>query len=630
MPYPLNGNTYTIASVTANTFTLGADADTTAWPYTSGGTADEGASIFGTYYVGTTMTLTASSSLWNASHVGALWRLNEDGEGTGIANAPVGETVTIENGQSYTNEGNVYGVRNVTGLTTWEKITRVPAHISGTVRVYAEGNLATYFDADFMHPAYCVVEITGYTSATSVTAEIVRYQMPASVAASGSAFWEEGAWSAYRGYPRAVTIFEQRLWLGGSTSEPNVVWASQSGSQFEYFKDGAKDGDAIVYRMASGSSDVIRWLMAGRVLTAGTSMGEFAIAASSQNEALTPSNVRAVLQTGYGTSNAQPVRINQSILYPQRNGKLTNAARKMRLFGYDIQADAYRGDDVTVFSEHVTGDGIDRIAYQTEPDSIVWTKRTDGQLAAMTYEQAQEVAAWHRHTIAGTDCEVKSLAVIPGDDGDDVWLSVKRTVNGSVTRSIEIMHRPFRTDDTKADGIYVDSATVYSGASTSTISGLNHLEGETVVVVNNGAEETEKTVSGGRITLDAATTSAVIGLRYEAILETTDIEAGARAGTAHARIKRVSQVFLRLWKSLGGWVGGYQERSDGEMEERTAKPLLYRASDDPMDASPPLFTGLKQIDFDVGHGRESVVRITHSDPFPFFVSALVVDMETQG
>lgn len=629
MPFPLNGNTYTVTAVTANTFTLGS-ADTTGWTYTSGGEAHEGATIFGTYYVGTALTLTASEDTWTADHVGALWRLNEDGEGTGIANAPVGEAVTIDNGQCYTNEGNVYGVRNVTGISTWEKITRVPAHTTGTVRVYAEGNLTTYFDADFLHPAYCVVRITGYTSATEVDAEIVRYQMPASVAASGSAFWEEGAWSAYRGYPRAVTVFEQRLWLAGSIAEPNVIWSSQSASQFEYFKDGAKDGDAIVYRLSSGSSDVIRWLMAGRILMAGTSMGEFAIAATSQNEALTPSNVRAVVQTGFGTSNAQPLRINQTILYPQRSGTIANPARKLRLLGYDLQADAYKSEDVTVFSEHITGTGIDRVAYQTEPDSIIWSRRTDGQMAGLTYEQAQEVAAWHRHVLGGTDAEIMSVAVIPGDDGDDVWLSVKRMVDGIERRSIEIMHRQFRVDDDKEDGIYVDSAVVYEGASTTTISGLNHLEAETVVVVNNGTEETEKTVVSGRITLDRATTKAVIGLRYQAILETMDIEAGARAGTAHARVKRISQVFLRLWRSLGGWVGGYQERSDGQMDRREPKPLLYREAVDPMDASPPLFTGLKPIDMDVGHARESVVRIEHDDPYPFYVAAIVADMETQG
>lgn len=630
MSYPLNGNTYVVSAVTSTTITL-TFADTTGYPYVSGGTVDYGATVYGTLPVGTEVTLSAVVETFVAGHVGAIFRLSEDGHGTGIQNAPVGdETASIESGQVYTNEGNVYGIRNVTGLSSWEKITRVPAHESGTVRVYAEGNLTTYFDADFLHPSYSIVRITGYTSPTVVSAEVVRYQLPLSVISNGTIFWEEGAWSAHRGYPRAISLFEQRLWLGGSISEPSVIWSSRSGSNFEHFGDGTKDNHAIVYRMASGSSDVIRWLMAGRVLTAGTSMGEYAIAASSQQEALTPSNVRAVLQTGYGTSSAQPIRINQSIFYPQRSGKLTNPARKLRKFGYDIQADAYKSDDVSIFSEHVLSGGFDRIAYQTEPDSIVWNRRSDGQLAGFTFEEAQDVGAWHRHRIGGTAAEVKALCVIPGDDGDDLWLSVKRTVNGSITRSIEVLSRVFRDDDAKQDGIYLDSAVVYSGSPTSTISGLNHLEGETVTILNNGSVELDKVVHAGVVSVDVPTTYAVIGLPYTAIIETEDLEGGNRTGTSQSRAKKISQVYMRLHRSLGGSAGGYVMSSTGDQTLIPLRPIHYRQPANPMDTSPPLFSGFKVIDLNLGFNREAVVRIEHSDPFPFFVTGIVAELDASG
>jgi hypothetical protein len=623
MTYPLNGNTYEVVAVTTNTVTLAATANTTGWTYTSGGYLDWGTTAYGTHLVGTDLMLVSTSATFDAGMVGALFRLSEDGSAVGIQNAPVGDnTAALANGQTYTNEGNVYGVWNVTGLTTWDSVTRVPAHKSGTVRVFARASQTTFFDSDFLHPGYCIVKITGFTSSTQVSCELVRYQIPASIMRYGTVFWEEGAWSDYRGYPTAMAMFEQRLWFGGTDSDPIVIWSSKSGGAFENFEDGVGDSDAIIYRLAEGSGDRIRWLMGGRVLTAGTSQGEYAIAASSQQEALTPSNVRAVIQATYGTSDARPIRVNQSVMYPQRRGVATNAAKKLREFTYSLANDAYDSNNLTVFSEHITGPGFDQIAFAAEPDNVIWIRRTDGVAAGCTFEKTQEVLAWHRHVIGGTGALIKSMAVQPGADSDELWLSVERAVNGSTVRYIEVIVDGLADDTAKADAVYLDSAVVYSGAETTTVSGLNHLIGETVTILGNGAKlGTAVVSSAGKVTLPIACTKAVIGFPVATVIEPMDIEAGARAGAAQSRQKNVSEVFVRLSNSLGGTFGS--TASD-------QRPILYRKPSMAMDASPPLYTGLVRLEMQSGWQHEGIVRIEHNDPFPFFVAGLVAEVNTTG
>lgn len=617
--------------------------DTTITVSISGASGSTG---YGTLPVGTTFTMTCTGSIFDADQVGGLFRLNEEGGGTGIQNAPVGDsTASISVNQQYTNEGNIYGIFAVSGATNWSSFTRVPDHEAGTVRV--NGKSGHYFDSDFLHPGYCVVRITGYTSPTQVSAEVVRYQMPSSIVTSGTSFWEEGAWSDYRGYPSSVALYENRLFLAGSLSEPATIWSSRSGA-YEDFTDGAEDDDALVYRIASGMADTIRWLMSGRVLTAGTSSGEYAIAASSQNEALTPSNFKVSPQTSFGTSSALPIRLDQAILYPQRNGIPQNASVRLREFAYSFQDDAYNSTDISIFAEHIFGPGYTRLAYLLQPNALIYASRTDGVIAACTYERAQEVVAWHRHVLGGTDAEVKTLGAIPGANGDELWMSVRRRIGEATTlvteadaeiiteggdgiildtavsptvRYIEIMQQQFDDDDDKEDAFFVDSGLTYSGDSTTTISGLYHLRSTAVTILNNGSVETGTVSATGTLTLPTATTKCHIGLPFTAILETEDLEAGAQAGTAQARAKRVSQVWLRVINSLGGTYG---------TTSANQKAILYRTPTMEHGSSPDLFTGFKELDVPSGWDRKAVLRFEHSDPLPFHVLGVVAEMSVTG
>lgn len=619
----LNGNSYDVTNVSGQNITISVNsaAFTT---YTSGGTIAYAQTIWKTMPVGSKLTLTASWGPFVVGHVGSIWRLSEAGGGPAVQGPPFGsgESDTLLNGLSYTSNGNVYGVSERGSRDDWALINRVPDHESGSVRVFdTRGNAA--FTANFLHPGYSVVQITEVVSSTVARAEVVKFQLPESILSAGTSHWEEGAWSDHRGYPRCCAFFEQRLWLAGSDSEPAVVWSSKS-SAFEDFTDGEDDDDAIIYRAASGQADTIRWLSGGRVLTAGTSHGEYAIAASNQNEALTPSNVRMLLQTTYGTSDCPPIRVNDAVLYPQRNGNPDNPSRKLREFTYDFTADRFDSVDVTVFAEHITGDGLERIAYQMQPDPMIWGVRADGQMPVCTYERLQEVIAWQRHRLGGTDAAARAVAVCPGPSGDDVWALVTRSVNGQTVKYLEVFGPPFEPAiHTKADAKMLDAHLTYEGSSTSTITGLWHLRGEPVKVLNNGNVETGTVSAAGSLALSTATTKAHIGFGYTGVIETQDIEAGAQAGSAQSRIKRISDVYTRVLTSLGGSCGPPEKA--GSLDT-----LLYRTPSDVFGSTPPLYSGLVRTEFKGAYDVEARIRIEHDEPLPFFVTAIVAEMSTNG
>lgn len=586
------------------------------------------ATAYGTHEVGETFTLTASQPIFESDHVGALFRLFEEGGDVAVPAAPLDDVnVALANGDVYTNAGFVYGVSNLTltggSSANWNNFTRVPSQDRGTTRVIA-ANGAKWFDWNFLHPGYCVVRILSISSDTVATAEIVRYQMPESITSDGTSFWEEGQFSDFRGHPRAVTFFEQRLVLAGTTSEPTGVWLSRSGA-YEDFEDGADDDDSVTVRLASGKADVIRWIHGRRILMAGTSAGEYAIAASNEAEALTPTNIKAVLQTDLGTSNTRPIPVNQIILYGQRNGEPENPSKKLREYAYAFTEDKFASIDITIFAEHIFGAGMDRICYQREPDSLIWCRRTDGVLAGCTYERDQEIVAWHRHILGGTDSSVVECEAVPGVANDELWLVVDRTIDGGTQRYVEVMLPFFNAADDVEDAVLVDSSLTYSGASTDTITGLWHLRGETVSGLIDGVRFDATVGATGTLTLPFEGTKVHVGLPFTALLETENLEVGLRDGTAHARMQRINEVYVRVLTSYGGKVGAV---GSDEIEELAMQPMEYRRATSPFDTV-SLYSGLIKNHLKLGSDRDLRIKFESDDPYPFYISALVAEVGTQ-
>jgi len=442
------------------------------------------------------------------------------------------------------------------------------------------------------------VRITAVASGTSATA-VVLSNLSATTATSS---WREGAWSSYRGFPRAVAFFEQRLYFGGTSYQPQTLWGSAVGA-YEDHTPGVADDDPVNYTIASQKQTAIQWLESKDVLFIGTASAEFT--AGDPTAPLTPTNVRIVPQTTYGSTYLQPVRVSSVVLFVQRS------RRKLREMAFEFRDDAYRAQDVSLLAEHITAGGLVQLDYAQEPDSIVWAVRADGVLLGLTYDREQEVLAWQRHT---TDGEFESVASIPvsaasGTEGyDQTWVVVRRTVNGTQRRYIEYLTERFDLLDDITEAFFVDSGLTYDGPATSVLSGLTHLEGKEVAILGDGAVQPRRTVSGGSITLERPASKAAVGLPYRSIMKTLPGVVGAPAGnTAQGRAKSWGDVKARVHRTVGLMI-------DGER-------VTTRSAADPMDTALEPFTGIKEVQLD-GWDTEAQLVVEQDLPLPATVLAL--------
>ena len=467
--------------------------------------------------------------------------------------------------------------------------------------------------------------IVGYTSTTIVTVHVKE----AFAATTADTRWRLGSWSETTGYPQAASFFEQRLYTGGTTDQPQTFWASQTG-EFENFRpdDGAgtiEADDSLDFTLSADNVNAIRWMSAGEdTLSIGTEGGEWIPTANGL--VITPLDITVRRQTTHGSARMQPVRIGSAALFLQR------AKRKIREFIFSWETEGYVAADLTRLAQHVTRGGIVEMAYAEERDSVVWAIREDGQLLSMTFRRDEGVVGWGRHIIGGSfstgDAVVESVAVIPGDDGagqfhdstdrDEVWIAVKRTINSATVRYIEVLERDFETGEDNEDAYYSDSLITYNGAAATTITGLGHLEGEAVKVLADGAIITGKTVASGQITLDVAATPVHIGLGYTHKLKTLKITAGNPAGTTLGKIHRIYGLTLSL---LNCHTLKYGPDSDNLTE------IDFRTVADPLDSATPLFTGDKYVEFDGDWSRDGRMVIESDDPVPFTLLALAPETQ---
>jgi len=229
------------------------------------------------------------------------------------------------------------------------------------------------------------------------------------------------------------------------------------------------------------------------------------------------------------------------------------------------------------------------------------------------------------HTTEQTDnilthAKVESVAVIDGDnDEDQVYLIIQRFINGAVRRYVEFF-TPFNFSKDVTAFHYLDSGLGYVGGETSTLSGLDHLEGEVVDIISEGSTQTSKTVTGGGIALDIGTEQAKVGLLYSSDLQTMRLDEGF-SQTTQTKTKRVYDLSIRFQDTVGASVGP---------NEANLTALDFRSSGAAMNLPIPLFSGDKSIEFDSGYGTEGLVYIQQPQALPMTILGIYPRLETES
>ncbi len=445
------------------------------------------------------------------------------------------------------------------------------------------------------------LKITTYSTAKSVMAKVYRRMSQFNVPTSN---WALGAWGTTPGWPSSVTFHQGRLVFAGTTSEPSKVWMSVS-DDYPNFAPGEGDEDADAISLTPIASEVnnVIWMASKGNLLIGTAGDEWVFDGAN----ITPTNPpQARRETNFGSAKWQAVIASGYVVFVQDGEKI------VRQVQYDYDSDTYLAIDLTAMSDHITGDGISYLAYLKSPWSTIWTCRDDGELIGLTYVPEHKVFAWHRHDLGG---DVESVACIPGE----IWVVVKRTINGATVRYIE---RILPWDGTLNNSVFMDCAAEYSGTATTTITGLSHLEGETVGIISNGKYVGTKVVSSGSITLDATTTHAWVGLPYTSTLKTINIEHANPPGTSQGAKRRIVHAIARLVNTVGGKVG---------FNASDADDIEYDDEGNPNVSTPELFTGdTNPVLITTSSGRPQYLTIVQDEPYPFSVSAVVLRMEVQN
>lgn len=478
--------------------------------------------------------------------------------------------------------------------------------------------------------------ITAVASTTSITLQIER----ALGGTTADTRWRLGAWSDTTGWPGTAAFFEQRLFAARTTNQPQTFWASETagfGADYVLMSpdsanasgvwDGTvEDDDGLDYTLSAENVNTIEWMSAGDDnLAIGTAGAEWI--PDADGAVLTPSDITVRARTTHGSARVAPLRVGNVALFVQR------AKRKIREFGYVFESDGYQAFDMNRLTQHITAGGVVEMAYQQEPDSVVWAVRGDGVLLSMTYRREEDVVGWCRHIFGGSFGEgnavCESVATIPGADGagqvqssadrDEVWVVVKRTIAGATKRYVEVLERTYETGDAQEDSYYSDSLITYDGSSTSTVSGLDHLEGETVKVYADGAIQSDKTVSSGSITLDAAASVVQVGLGYTHRGKLLKLAYGAPAGTAVGKTKRIHGVTVVVLNT---------QRIEIGPDSSNLVSFDFREVADAMDTASPLYTGEWFVENPGNWGSDPRLQFESDDPAPMTLLALAPELMT--
>jgi hypothetical protein len=586
------------------------------------------------YSSGTTgsVTLTASSGIFTANHVGAVFYM-EPADLSLIKPWYAGEEFKTNPYGTYRRSNGCTYMCTTSGTPSSGKVWRTggdtPIHTYGTQAdgdgggkegtvVEREG-----LDWQFVDNGRGYVTITGYSSSTSVSATVSGdFPLPMGVSGSSNATfrWAFGSFSNVEGYPSKVTFFRERLtFVKGQQLFFSVAGDFQNFARLDDTGTVVADR-AIQITLTSDQTNQIEWLMPTQALLIGTSGQEFACMENTTSEAFAPANVKVEQQTAEGSRSVKPVRVGFSTLFVQRSG------RKLKELAYNFQQNGYVTADMTVLAEHITAGGIQQLDWHKEPYVCAWAVRGDGALLGFTYNKEQDVVGWHRHQIGGTFsngiAQVESVCVIPAPDKtrDDLWLIVKRTINGQTKRYVEYMEREYQAGDAQSSCYYVDCGATYSGPSTSTVTGLTWLEGQTVSVLVDGAAHPNRVVSGGSISLQNAGSVIQVGLGYTSDLVTNRIEAGAGdGGTSQGKMKRINKCVFRFYNTLGAYAGPDALNLD---------EILFRFGSDPMNQAPPLFSGDILMEWPNGYDFDGFIMVRQAQPLPMTVVAIMPQLET--
>jgi hypothetical protein len=527
--------------------------------------------------------LTASHTLFNPSHVGALFRMRS-----------VGQTVTaVITGEGEWTDGiRVVGVDNsrifklsLSGLSgtsstatlqrsiddesSWTDVSTYTTNQSSVNYDDSLDNSITFYRLGVDTGDYTageppgttitatlvysgggitgVVRVHTFTSGTSVDGSVV-VRLGSTTSTSE---WYEGVWSDFRGWPTAVTGYEARMWWFGRD------WIIGSVTDSFHSFDDELEGDnaPLVRTLGQGPVDVINWGLGLQRLIVGIPSAEISVRASAFDEPLSISDFNLKKATTKGSA---PVR---AISVDSRGVFVDRSTFRVWQLEYSFDSNDYGSTDLSLLVPDIGRPGIIHMEVQEHPDTRVHCLRSDGTVALMVYDPGEEIRAWipvETGDADGVNGVITDVVVLPGKEEDKVYYQVLRVINGVRRHFLEKFSLESEcigeTVNKQADSFVEFCYT----SPQSTVTGLEHLEGQTVICWADGkclddadGDIQTFTVSSGAITPTdggAATTvtTGVVGIQYTANYKSAELPYAVSNGTNLTRRQKINQIGLLL------------------------------------------------------------------------------------
>lgn len=521
-------------------------------------------------------TLTASRAYFDSDMVGGLFKLTSVGQKVSIGVTAEGQwsssirVVGVDNSRIFV--VNVSGTwtatvtlqRSIDDESSWTDVTTYTTNQTNVNYDDALDNQIIFYrigvdTGDFTSgTATCsltysgggisgVARVTSYTSATVVNIAILDHMGQTTATDE----WSEGTWSDFRGWPTSVAFYEGRLgWAG---NDKVILSVSDA---FESFDDEVEGESAPINRsIGSGPVAFINWLLPTQRLLVGTQNSEVSVRSTTLDEALTTTNFNIKEASTQGSDRVAAVKLDSTGIFVQKSGL------RVYLLKFELTANDYQLSDLTILTPDIGVPGFIKIAVQRQPDTRIHFLRSDGTVAVLLFDPAEDIKAWvevETGDADGTNGVIEDIFVMPGDEEDVVYYCVKRVINGSTKRYLE----KWSVETNCVGGTYNDQADCFTmfinNPASATVTGLSHLEGEDVVVWADGiclndssGDIATFTVTSGSITLTHAGSSysasqGIVGLQYSASFKSAKLPFAASLGTPLGQRQRISQISLLL------------------------------------------------------------------------------------
>ena len=555
---------------------------------------------------GSGKTLTSSADYFVSGHVGTDILIGETRcRITGFTNATT-VTATI-NGtlrqqlptdslKTFEGSGVVQVTQALHGLATGASVT---FERSGAVGGVANSNIngarsITVIDEN-------TYEFTAGSSATA-TSSAIGGGSPRVVTSAATTEWQEQSYSAVRGYPAAVTFHQNRLWFGGTLSQPDGIWGSKSGQFFNFDIGDAEDDDALDLTANVGEIFTIRHLVSNRDLQVFTTGAELFVQAPT-DKPVTPANAQIRRQTPYGSSFVKPSVFDGATLFIQKTGSA------LREFLFTDSEAAYTSVAVSGLAPHLILDPVQMTSIKgalNRSESYAFLVNNDGTLAVFYSVRGDQKAGWALWNTQGTwhsICSVhERLFVVAGrDDG-----------SGTSKYFLEEFQ-----DDMPMD--FCDS---FSGSSSAFGSLGSHFANDAVVKATNGNDFLGSfTVAGAAIdasTIKTGITQAFIGYAFTPTLKTLPIDASIQGGPLTGEPRQIPKVVLDLFETTAVSVTGPNDTS-------TTRDLVIRNVTDDMSNDRVAVTGKEEFRM-LGYSRDPRVTVSQSFPLDLQINGMIVEV----